>query len=101
MNQDPEQPNYKIGEVDCASKFGAKVCQDLNVENTPTNLLFPAGEEPIICRYTGDKFMQGALEYWMQEGWKSDKNCDRVPESLLPKKSKSNKKAKKDKKKKK
>ena len=45
--------------------------------------------------------MQGNIEQFMKEGWKSSESCDKVPEKLLPKKSKSNKKDKKDKKKKK
>ena len=103
MNPDPERPSYKIGEVNCASKFGQRICQDLNVEKTPTLLLFPASEEPILCTFTGNKFMQGSVEMFMKEGWQSSDQCVHVPDTLLPKKSKSksNKKDKKEKKKKK
>ena len=79
MNPDPELPSYKIGEVNCASKFGQRICEDLHVEKTPTLLFFPASEEPIICKYTGNKFMQGNIEQFMKEGWKSSETCDHVP----------------------
>ena len=103
MSSNPEKSKYKIGEVDCASKFGQRICQDLSIAKTPTLLLFPASEKPIVCTYTGNKFMQGSVEQFMIEGWKTSDTCVDVPEVLLPKKSKSkkDKKAKKDKKKKK